>query len=172
MLGVPAARIGRHDHFFDLGGTSLSAVKLVVALDRAITLKDVTRRPVLADLARLLEPHGLKEPPGCRSPTRSARSNRPPAVPRCCAPTPGAIPTAWAARQRAALRAAVAEHGCPLVRGLGLDGPGAAGAVFRRLSDALMPEREPFAPSAQLRGRRVLLHQVAAEPADAACTTR
>ncbi|MCQ4210968.1 non-ribosomal peptide synthetase [Streptomyces longispororuber] len=56
VLGVPAERIGRHDHFFDLGGTSLSAVKLVVALDRAITLKDVTRRPVLADLARLLGP--------------------------------------------------------------------------------------------------------------------
>ncbi|MFI6876365.1 TauD/TfdA family dioxygenase [Streptomyces sp. NPDC050400] len=58
----------------------------------------------------------------------------------------GGDPDAWAARQRAALRAAVAEHGCLLVRGLGLDGPGAAGAVFRRLSDALMPEREPFAP--------------------------
>ncbi|MFJ9082300.1 amino acid adenylation domain-containing protein [Streptomyces sp. NPDC102384] len=54
VLGVPAGRIGRHDHFFDLGGTSLAAVKLAVALDRAVTLKDVTRRPVLADLAALL----------------------------------------------------------------------------------------------------------------------
>ncbi|WP_374194788.1 amino acid adenylation domain-containing protein [Streptomyces sp. VRA16 Mangrove soil] len=54
VLGVPVARIGRHDQFFDLGGSSLAAVKLVIALDRAITLKDVVRHPVLADLARLL----------------------------------------------------------------------------------------------------------------------
>lgn len=55
VLGVPAEHIGRHDHFFDLGGSSLAAVKLAVALDRAITLKDVTRHPVLADLAGLLD---------------------------------------------------------------------------------------------------------------------
>ncbi|MEV0736964.1 non-ribosomal peptide synthetase [Streptomyces sp. NPDC050549] len=56
VLGIPAERIGRQDHFFDRGGTSLAAVKLAVALDRAISLKDVTRHPVLADLAGLLEP--------------------------------------------------------------------------------------------------------------------
>ncbi|WP_327656820.1 non-ribosomal peptide synthetase [Streptomyces sp. NBC_00483] len=55
VLGVPAEHIGRHDHFFDLGGTSLAAVKLAISLDRAITLKDVTRHPVLADLAELLD---------------------------------------------------------------------------------------------------------------------
>ncbi|WP_018535629.1 non-ribosomal peptide synthetase [Streptomyces sp. HmicA12] len=55
VLGVPVERVGRHDHFFDLGGTSLAAVKLVIALDRALTLKDVTRRPVLTDLAALLD---------------------------------------------------------------------------------------------------------------------
>lgn len=55
MLGVPADRIGRLDHFFDRGGTSLSAVRLAIALDRAITLKDVVRHPVLADLAGLLD---------------------------------------------------------------------------------------------------------------------
>lgn len=55
VLGIPADRIGRHDHFFDRGGTSLAAVKLAIALDRAITLKDVTRHPVLADLAGLLD---------------------------------------------------------------------------------------------------------------------
>ncbi|MBK3565842.1 amino acid adenylation domain-containing protein [Streptomyces sp. MBT62] len=55
VLGIPADRIGRQDHFFDRGGTSLAAVKLAVALDRAISLKDVTRHPVLADLAGLLE---------------------------------------------------------------------------------------------------------------------
>lgn len=55
VLGIPQDRIGRLDHFFDRGGTSLSAVKLAIALDRAISLKDVTRLPVLADLAALLE---------------------------------------------------------------------------------------------------------------------
>ncbi|MEV0966966.1 alpha/beta fold hydrolase, partial [Streptomyces sp. NPDC049910] len=55
--GVPPEQIGRNDHFFDRGGTSLSAVKLAIALDRAITLKDVTRHPVLTDLATLLNPN-------------------------------------------------------------------------------------------------------------------
>ncbi|HYA52752.1 MAG TPA: amino acid adenylation domain-containing protein, partial [Streptosporangiaceae bacterium] len=34
VLGVPAGQIGRRDHFFDRGGTSLSAVKLAISLDR------------------------------------------------------------------------------------------------------------------------------------------
>ena len=55
VLGIPQDQIGRRDHFFDRGGTSLSAVKLVIALDRAVSLKDVTRRPVLADLAQLVD---------------------------------------------------------------------------------------------------------------------
>ena len=55
VLGVPPHRIGRQDHFFDLGGTSLLAVKLAVTLKRLVSLKDVTRHPVLADLARLVD---------------------------------------------------------------------------------------------------------------------
>ncbi|KOV56234.1 non-ribosomal peptide synthetase [Streptomyces sp. MMG1121] len=55
LLGVPERQIGRTDHFFDRGGTSLTAVKLTVALDRAVSLKDITRHPVLADLAALLD---------------------------------------------------------------------------------------------------------------------
>jgi amino acid adenylation domain-containing protein len=55
VLGVPEHRIGRTDHFFDSGGTSLTAVKLTLALDRAVSLKDITRHPVFADLAALLE---------------------------------------------------------------------------------------------------------------------
>jgi surfactin synthase thioesterase subunit len=58
VLGVPEDQIGRGDHFFDRGGTSLSAVKLAIALDRAVTLKDVTRHPVLTDLAALLDKNG------------------------------------------------------------------------------------------------------------------
>jgi surfactin synthase thioesterase subunit len=55
VLGVPEDQIGRHDHFFDRGGTSLLAVKLVVAIDRVVSLKDLTRHPVLADLAELVD---------------------------------------------------------------------------------------------------------------------
>ncbi|MGQ0482895.1 MAG: non-ribosomal peptide synthetase [Pseudonocardia sp.] len=55
IVGVPAERIGRRDHFFDLGGSSLSAVKLAVTLKRAVSLRDITRTPVLADLAALLD---------------------------------------------------------------------------------------------------------------------
>ncbi|MFF4350270.1 amino acid adenylation domain-containing protein [Streptomyces sp. NPDC001530] len=55
VLGIPQNRIGRRDHFFDRGGTSLSAVKLAITLDRAVSLKDVTRHPILADLAGLVD---------------------------------------------------------------------------------------------------------------------
>ena len=55
VLGIPENQLGRQDHFFDRGGTSLSAVKLAVRLDRAVSLKDVTRYPILAELARLVD---------------------------------------------------------------------------------------------------------------------
>ncbi|MFI1213358.1 TauD/TfdA family dioxygenase [Streptomyces sp. NPDC020802] len=52
----------------------------------------------------------------------------------------------WAAGHRDALRAVVAEHGCVLVRGLGLRDPESTAAVFRRLATGLMPDLESFAP--------------------------
>ncbi|MEW1693650.1 amino acid adenylation domain-containing protein [Streptomyces sp. NPDC091265] len=55
VLGVTADRFGRRDHFFDRGGTSLSAVRLVIALDREISLGDLRTHPVLTDLADLLD---------------------------------------------------------------------------------------------------------------------
>jgi amino acid adenylation domain-containing protein len=55
VLGIPPGRIRRQDSFSELGGTSLSAVKLVVLLKRAVSLQDVMRTPVLADLAALLK---------------------------------------------------------------------------------------------------------------------
>jgi amino acid adenylation domain-containing protein len=51
ILGIPKDTIGRHDRFFELGGTSLSALRLVIALDRAVSLKDLNDHPALADLA-------------------------------------------------------------------------------------------------------------------------
>lgn len=55
VLGIPQGRIDRRDNFFDRGGTSLSAVKLAITLDRAVSLPDVMRHPVLTDLARFLD---------------------------------------------------------------------------------------------------------------------
>ncbi|MFE6176935.1 amino acid adenylation domain-containing protein [Streptomyces sp. NPDC056464] len=54
VLDIPEHTIRRHDHFFDRGGTSLAAVRLAIALDRAVDIKDLTRHPVLADLARVV----------------------------------------------------------------------------------------------------------------------
>ena len=46
VLGTPQDQIGRQDHFFfDCGGSSLSAVKLAITLDRVVSLTDVTRHP-------------------------------------------------------------------------------------------------------------------------------
>ncbi|MBO0874230.1 MAG: amino acid adenylation domain-containing protein, partial [Pseudonocardia sp.] len=55
VLGIPSAAIGRRDHFFDRGGNSLAAVKLSIALDRQVSLKEITAHPALEDLARLLD---------------------------------------------------------------------------------------------------------------------
>lgn len=55
VLGIAQDQIGRQDHFFDRGGTSLSAVRLAITLQRAVSLKDITRHPILADLAGLID---------------------------------------------------------------------------------------------------------------------
>src|SRR5213594_3884376 len=55
VLGIAKSQIGRRDHFFDLGGTSLSAVKLAITLDRAVSHEDLARHPILADLAMLID---------------------------------------------------------------------------------------------------------------------
>ncbi|MFB9907867.1 non-ribosomal peptide synthetase [Allokutzneria oryzae] len=55
VLGAVPEKVGRDSHFFTSGGTSLSAVRLVVKLERAISLKELTRTPVLADLAAFID---------------------------------------------------------------------------------------------------------------------
>ena len=55
VLNIPEEQLGRQDNFFDRGGTSLTAVRLAIRLKRAVSLKDVTRFPILADLAGLLD---------------------------------------------------------------------------------------------------------------------
>lgn len=63
VLGVPKAQIGRHGHFFKMGGTSLSALKLAIALDRAMSIKDLIAHPILADQAALLDRRPRQEVP-------------------------------------------------------------------------------------------------------------
>ncbi|HJR69942.1 MAG TPA: amino acid adenylation domain-containing protein, partial [Gammaproteobacteria bacterium] len=55
VLGIPEDRIGRRDDFFDVGGTSLSALKLAIALGRTVSFEDLRRHPVLADQAAAID---------------------------------------------------------------------------------------------------------------------
>src|SRR6266536_2103840 len=55
VLGIPKVQIGRRDYFFELGGTSLSALKLAITLERAVSFKDLINHPILADLATLVD---------------------------------------------------------------------------------------------------------------------
>jgi hypothetical protein len=63
VLGIPLHQIGRQDHFFELGGTSLSAVRLAIALGRALSFKDLAGHPVLADQAFVLDRAGVHAAP-------------------------------------------------------------------------------------------------------------
>ena len=55
LLGVEEDAVGRDTHFFDRGGSSLLAVKMAVRLQKAVTLPEIGRNPVLADLAALID---------------------------------------------------------------------------------------------------------------------
>ena|SRR5215472_13051839 len=55
VLGIPKGQIGRKDNFFDLGGTSLSVLKLAIALERTVSFKDLVGQPILADQAELVD---------------------------------------------------------------------------------------------------------------------
>ncbi|WP_433407590.1 non-ribosomal peptide synthetase [Saccharomonospora azurea] len=61
-LGLAPGQITTRDHFFERGGTSLSAVRVAIALDRAVSLADITRHPVLGDLARLVDARASRQP--------------------------------------------------------------------------------------------------------------
>ncbi|MFF8500068.1 TauD/TfdA family dioxygenase [Streptomyces anulatus] len=77
-------------------------------------------------------------------PFEVARTDGRPAVLTLDGPAP-ADPVAWAAGNRDAVRAAVAEHGALLVRGLDLRDAQSVGRVSRELVDHVMTEREGFA---------------------------
>jgi alpha-ketoglutarate-dependent taurine dioxygenase len=59
---------------------------------------------------------------------------------------PTGDPAGWVAAHRGALRAAVAQHGAVLVRGLGLRDTATVAGTFWQAAEPLMAERESFAP--------------------------
>lgn len=59
---MPLERIGRGSRFADLGGTSLTAIRLAIALDRVVSVKELAHTPTVADVAALLE-RKAAEPP-------------------------------------------------------------------------------------------------------------
>lgn len=71
VLKVPAGRIGRDSHFFDSGGTSLSMLRLAIALDRVVTPAELQQHPVLADCAALLDRRAAEAPNPGRQPVDS-----------------------------------------------------------------------------------------------------
>ncbi len=52
-LNIPQESIGREDNFFDLGGTSLLAMKVTILLEGAISLVDLMLNSTLAPLAEV-----------------------------------------------------------------------------------------------------------------------
>jgi amino acid adenylation domain-containing protein len=73
VLGVPKEQIGRRDHFFNLGGTSLSALKLAIAVDRALSFQDLLGRPILADQAELIDRRPERRVPTAPAPVGRGR---------------------------------------------------------------------------------------------------
>ncbi|UJW29858.1 amino acid adenylation domain-containing protein [Saccharothrix sp. AJ9571] len=55
VLNIDVGRIGRSSNFFDIGGTSLSVVRLGVSLGRQVSLRKLVEHPVLRDLAVVLD---------------------------------------------------------------------------------------------------------------------
>ncbi|TQF02714.1 amino acid adenylation domain-containing protein [Kitasatospora acidiphila] len=91
VLGVPLERIGRADNFFEQGGTSLAAVRLLVRLDRALSLKDLAAYPVLGDLAAVLDERerGAAQQPATAALLQPLSSVRAPRATLVCFPYAG-----------------------------------------------------------------------------------
>ena len=54
VLGVPLDEIDRNDNFFERGGGSLAGIRLVAQLSGLLSLVDLMKYPVLADLAAVV----------------------------------------------------------------------------------------------------------------------
>jgi amino acid adenylation domain-containing protein len=145
LLKVPVERIGRHTVFAELGGTSLSAIRLSIALGRRVTVGDLADAPTIADVAVLVDGKaaGRTSNPTARSePDTSATAVEPGALPVL----PASHGPAWAAEHRGEVLAHVHEFGAAMLRGLGVESAADVAAVAAALGIEPMPEREAFAP--------------------------
>ncbi|WP_236670474.1 phosphopantetheine-binding protein, partial [Streptomyces antimycoticus] len=86
VLKIPLERIGRDSRFTELGGTSLSVIRLSIALDRRLTVGELWGTPTVADIAALVDRKAAAAPD---------TESRP--VPRVLAAQPDKGPAAWAA---------------------------------------------------------------------------
>ncbi|MEV5975397.1 amino acid adenylation domain-containing protein [Streptomyces sp. NPDC052114] len=54
-LKVPVESIGRTTHFYDAGGSSIALLRVVIALDNAVTAQELAKAPLLGAAADLLD---------------------------------------------------------------------------------------------------------------------
>lgn len=79
VLSIPTEEISRRDHFFELGGTSLSALRLAITLNRAVSFKDINTHPILADQAEVIDrrpKRGVADPVPVGSSASNLRQQR------------------------------------------------------------------------------------------------
>ncbi|WP_432092056.1 non-ribosomal peptide synthetase [Streptomyces sp. NRRL F-5630] len=157
LLRVPEQRIGRDSRFTDLGGTSLSAIRLAIALDRRVTVAELRDTPTVADVAALLDNKSAPAPESTpaaapadpvRSPQRPVEGPAP--LPVLDVRATGSDPAARATAYRAEALAALAEAGAVMLRGAGARTPADVARVATALGIAPMTEREGFAPRTTL----------------------
>ncbi|MEU1710844.1 amino acid adenylation domain-containing protein [Streptomyces sp. NPDC005706] len=180
VLGLPIGEMTRNRHFFDAGGTSLSAVRLGAATGGSLALAEIVRHPVLAELAEAMDQksqQGAEDGGTTQSHTSRAFV---PAAPGTVAAhgaerhasdelglelNPGKPPIlriteamagnrlrAWTDEHRSALEAALLTHGAVLIRGLGVHDAGVLAQVAESMSGAIVPEVEAFARRRPLGG--------------------
>ncbi|MGW5868852.1 non-ribosomal peptide synthetase [Streptomyces sp. NPDC055239] len=142
LLRVPKERIGRDSRFTDLGGTSLSAIRLAIELERRVTVAELRDTPTVADVAALLD---SKSAPALARPAEG-----PAPLPVLDARTADPDPAARAAVHRAAALDALAASGAVMLRGVGARTPADVVRVATALGIEPLTEREGFAPRTAL----------------------
>ena len=138
-LDRSADGISRHDSFFDIGGGSLSAMRLVGSLDGLVSLPDLLRAPVLSELAAVLE----QDRDALRVTVEAGG-----VATVDCAGVPDVV--AWVAAHRAELDAALRRHGALHLRGLSVAAPAELAAFRDALGRAPVQPVEPFAARTDL----------------------
>jgi len=151
VLDVPVSDLRSDDNFRSRGGTSLGAVKVVVAFDRDVTLREVADHPVLADLARLLDSRREESPMRAIAAATVDLTETAEGLPVLDVRADDAA--AWVGRHPYAIRDAVEMAGAVLVTGLGLRDHAGVAEVFAAVGGEPMVEREAFAARTEHRPR-------------------